>query len=87
MTTEQAQIYGASIHDRIVKDIAITDLDINTTGNQGFDPWKSYDVKVRTNNPVGYSGATFPPYSIQLPYHDLQADSVTVTGATLSISN
>ena len=86
VTTAEAHLYGDTPNDRIVT-VAIADLDLATTGQQSFDPWKSYDVRVRTLNPSGRSNFDFPPLSILEPYYKLAASNVTARGATLAVTN
>ena len=87
VTTRQAHLYGTTANDRVITGIAIDDLDIDTTGTQALSPVKSYDVRVRTLNPSGQSGFTYPPWSILAPYSnsDLVVTNVTSSGATLTI--
>ena len=87
VTVGQAHLYGSAMAERIIEGIAVADLDLATTGTQALDPWKSYDVRVRTTNPAGQSALTYPPLSITDPYYDLQVSNVTATGARLSIPN
>ena len=72
----QAHLYGDTATDRIVT-VTIADLDLDTTGQQSFDPWKSYDVRVSTLNPSGQSLPTYPPLSITAPYYTLAASNLT----------
>ena len=67
--------------------VTIADLDLDTAGQQSFDPWKSYDVRASTLNPSGRSLADYPPLSITEPYYNLAASNVTSSGATLSVTN
>ena len=87
VTVAQAHLYGATASDRIVTGIAIADLDLATAGQQSFDLWKSYDVRVSTLNPSGQSLPTYPPVSITEPYYHLAASNLTASGATLSVTN
>ena len=87
VTVAQAHLYGATASDRIVTGIAIADLDLATAGQQSFDLWKSYDVRVSTVNPSGQSLPTYPPVSITEPYYHLAASNLTASGATLSVTN
>ena len=82
----QAHLYGATANDRIVT-VTIADLDLDTAGQQSFDPWKSYDVRASTLNPSGQSLPTYPPLSITEPYYNLAASNVTARGATLAVTN
>ena len=82
----QAHLYGDTASDRIVT-VTIADLDLDTAGQQSFDPWKSYDVRVSTLNPSGRSLPTYPPLSITEPYYHLAASNLTASGATLSVTN
>ena len=86
VNTAQAHLYGDTASDRIVT-VTIADLDLDTAGQQSFDPWKSYDVRASTLNPSGRSLADYPPLSITEPYYNLAASNVTSSGATLSVTN
>ena len=86
VNTAQAHLYGDTASDRIVT-VTIADLDLDTAGQQSFDPWKSYDVRASTLNPSGRSLADYPPLSITEPYYNLAASNVTARGATLAVTN